>query len=399
MERKFVFESFQEFLDFAETLNESVKFSSIKELQTYLSSNGMDKEGLDALSNAEELGKKSTETFGDSDGLAYLNTTLSRLNKPDVTELYDISVDVDTVDYSNMIAGSVLTNTRLGLVKTDDNRTGLADLLTAVNARNLRSKSVAMDSDKKKFEAADKSKVIKDTGAEDNWCLVANKGSLDFVQYKENKPVNNWAAKPLDQYIKPIEGKKSDEWSGSFILYYPVKIQPNKGAPYTATDIVQIERPVANIVKTLKPIVIQNDDVLFDVDKSVLKEEGKAAILSALSNVAAAKTIKVTGGASIEGTRERNETLCKERAQAVADFLKAGAFKNAEVTVSDKADIQESGEIDPARRRVILDITGDQLVSSTETGTETVFKAKDTSGKADLVTIKQVTINMRSRFV
>lgn len=71
----------------------------------------------------------------------------------------------------------------------------------------------------------------------------------------------------------------------------------------------------------------------------------------------------------------------------------------AEITVSDKADIQESSEIDPTRRRVILDITGEQLVSTTQKGTETVFKAKDTSGKADVVTIKQVAIEIQSTFV
>jgi outer membrane protein OmpA-like peptidoglycan-associated protein len=398
---KFIFESFQEFLDYAETLNEKLNLTSIKELQTYLSSNGMNKDGQTALSSSEELSEKAgPKREFTANNIIPLNNALSKLNKANVTEILEITVDESEVNYSNMISGSVVTNTRLKLNKTAG-RVGLADLLTAVNEQNLKSKSyVIMDQDKKNFLAGDKTKHIKDTGVVDNYCLVANKGALDFVKYKAEKPINNWAAEPAAEILlEPIEGKKSDTWRGSFILYYPTDISPNTGASYTATDIVQIERPVARTSETLSPIVIENDDVLFDVDKSVLKEAGKAVILSALSNVAAAKTIKITGGASIEGTRERNETLCKERAQAVADFLKAGAFKNAEITVSDKADIQESGEIDPTRRRVILDITGEQLVSTTQKGTETVFKAKDASGKADVVTIKQVAIEIQSTFV
>lgn len=414
MNRKFVFESFQEFLNFAnsEAINEASMITSFTELQTFLSSNGMDEAGLSALSNVDELAEKTGQI---SDyNFSPINNVLEKLTKPNTTEITGITVDVKDIDYSNLIGGAALTNKS----KTGDlqdaksgERIDVSALLGYINRWSLKGKGISYDKDKKIFEPyTDKNgkfsgDSIRDTGAIDQYCLIANKGSLDFVLYKENAPVSNWAAKPENVRIDPInfkEAKKNDEagtWSGTYIFYYPTKMETGKGSPYTSTELVEIVRPVAKKVENLKPIVIQNDDVLFDVDKSVLREEGKVAILNALSNVTAAKTIEVTGGASIEGTRERNEELCKERAQAVADFLKAGAFKNAEVTINPKADIQESGEIDPTRRRVILDVVGQQLVSSTETGTETVISSQEAAKNADLLTVRQVAINIEGKFI
>lgn len=411
MNGKFVFESFQEFLDFAnsEAINESIKIEGFTELQTFLSSNGMDEAGLSAISNVEELAEKADNL--DSYRFNTISTLLGRLTKPNTTEITGIIVDVKDVDYSNLVAGTALTNNASNYLKKIGNRVDVSSLISEMNRINLNGKNINYDTEKKIFEPVQNKKgkyvtdSIKDSGVLDQYCLVATKGNLDFTKYREDKPVNNWAIKPKNVRIDPInykEAKKKDEtgtWSGTYIFYYPTKIETGKGAPYTATELVEIVRPVAKKVENLKPIVIQNDDVLFDVDKSVLKEEGKAAILNALSNVTAAKTIEVTGGASIEGTRERNEELCKERAQAVADFLKAGAFKNAEVTINPKADIQESGKIDPKRRRVILDVVGQQLVSSTETGKETVISAQEASENADKLTVRQVAINIEGKFI
>jgi outer membrane protein OmpA-like peptidoglycan-associated protein len=151
----------------------------------------------------------------------------------------------------------------------------------------------------------------------------------------------------------------------------------------------------------LEPIVIQDDNVLFDLNKSVLKEEGKAAILNALSGVATAKSIEVTGGASKEGDRARNEVLCKERAQAVADFLKSGSFKNAQVTVSDVADIQPADSKDPLEiwRKVTLNIDGESLVIKKETGQEKVLIASNLSKKMDKLTFREVRIEISGSIV
>jgi outer membrane protein OmpA-like peptidoglycan-associated protein len=416
MNKRFVFESFQEFLDFTnDNINEAkIKFGSFAEVQTYLSSNGLDEAGLSAISNAQELSSKASDKLLFDRVLSNLGSALGKLNSGDETEITSIVVDVKDVDYSNLVGGAAITDKSMpGYLDVDKvaGRVDLPNLLSLINKQNFQYKSVNWDKEDKQFTPTKDEKgritgdIIRDTGAVDQWCLVATKGALDFKKYRDDEPVNNWAAKPEGVQVEPInfreakKEKKAGEWSGTYILYYPTSIEPGKGSPYKSTELIEVVRPVARKVETLKPIIIQNDDVLFDVDKSVLKEEGKAAILNALSNVAAAKTIKVTGGASIEGTRERNEELCKERAQAVADFLKGGAFKNAEVTISDKADIQESGEIDPKRRRVILDITGERLVTSTKTETETEFSAQELTSKADKVTIRQVAINIISKFV
>ena len=418
MNKRFVFESFQEFLDFANgNINEKkIIFPNFGELQTYLGRNGLNEDGKDALSYAQELSTKTTPVLEEyyEDVLNRVGVAIGNLNSG-VTEIEKIVVDVKDIDYGNLVGGAAVTNIKLsderGGIKASS-RHPLANLLTFMNRRNIYGKTVNVDKDKKMFMPYKKDgkiagDYIKIIGLDEQWCLLGNSGSLDFDKYRDDEPVTNFAVKPEGVQIESIlytKAKKegnAGEWSGTYLIYYPIAIEIGKGEDYKSTELIEVERPVSKKAETLNPIIIQNDDVLFDQGKSVLKEEGKAAILNALSNVTAAKTIKVTGGASKEGTREINEKLCRDRAQAVADFLSKGAFKNAQITVSETADIQDANDekIDESRRRVILDIEGERLVTITKTETETEFSAQQLTNKADKATIRQVAINIISKFV
>jgi outer membrane protein OmpA-like peptidoglycan-associated protein len=395
---KFVFEKFEDFIEFLQenVLNEANKFTSLSEIQSFMGSNGMDKDGKTAFSQIEELAKKSS--FGElkSDDFNALALTLNKLSTPDVTEITDISVYVNEGINMNSIAGTVVTE--------DGSRVSIADLFTKVNSYNLStpSKVPELNKEKKKFEnSKDSDKgFFKGSGHLRQYMLLNSPGKMDFKKYTEADPVKN---EMFDSFSVPkVYNKDKDgDYYTSFFLYWPKALQVGQGEEITSTEIVATVRPVSKKSTKLSPIVIQNDDVLFELNKSVLKEEGKAAILNALSNVATAKSIVVTGGASKEGDVKRNETLCKERAQAVADFLKQGSFKNAEITVSEVADIQPQDNNDPLPnwRKVTLDVEGETLIEQKTTVTETVFNAQSVSKKMDKLTFVETRINISSQII
>lgn len=399
---KFVFEKFEDFVQFLEenVINEAQSFSSLAELQTFLGSNGMDKDGKTALSSIEELAKKSAILPGgfEKDTFKTFAKTVNALSIPDVTEIYSISVSVSNLEYRNVLGGTVVTET--------GQRVNIADIFTDVNKKNLDTtyKVPILSKDKKEFVSnkdGDK-EFVQGTGALRQFVLIGNPGKIDFKKWKGSDPVKNPATgsgAPGEPSMAPATKKsKADikrvEWV--FLLYYPTDILPGQGESFQSTELVETVRPVSTTSTKLQPIVIQDNNVLFDLNKSDLKEMGKAAILNALSGVATAKSIEVTGGASKEGDRGRNEILCKERAQAVADFLKSGAFKNAEVTVSDVADIQPADSKDPLEiwRRVTLNIDGQSLVTKKETGEEKVVMASNLSKKMDLLKFREVRIGI-----
>lgn len=397
---KFVFEKFEDFVQFLEgnIINEAQSFSSLTELQTFLGSNGMDANGKKALSAIEELAKKSAILSGGfkKEDMNALALTINRLSIPDVTEINSIDVTVDDLEYGNVLAGTVVTE--------DGKRVNIADLFTKVNKSNLDSlhKAPIVNQDKKEWgvnKDADK-EFLQGSGALRQYALIDSAGKMDFKKYTGADPVKDTSGRYA--LSSPIN-KKTDKgsYTTEFLLYYPIAILPGAGENYNSTELVETVRPVSKTSTKLAPIVIQDDNVLFDLNKSVLKEEGKAAILNALSGVATAKSIEITGGASKEGDRSRNEVLCKERAQAVADFLKAGSFKNAQVTVSNVADIQPADSKDPLEswRKVTLNIDGESLVTQKETEEQKVVKAATLTKRMDKMKFKQVSIQITSTFI
>lgn len=412
---KFVFESFQEFVNFAEKAiyeAEGSNLDNIEQLQIFLGLNGLDDTGRKSLSLVDELARKSNvEDFDVMNGfnkasLSGIISTIKKMTKKDTTEITSIAVESADVEYDNLSAGEILNE--------KGKRVLLTDFLTTVNQKNLRTllKSPNLNAEKKRFTQDPDGDVDKEfqkgSGPLRQYVCVSNKGKLDFKIYTGDNPVNKWVAEPTlpgakapTKYKEALRNEEAGKISTAFFVYYPTKIESGAGQPYSATEITQFTRPVSKKSVRLAPIILENNEVLFEVSKSVLREEGKAMILNALGNIAAAKTILITGGASKEGDRKFNEQLCKARAQSVADFLKSTSFKNADIKVADVADIQPADSKDPLEkwRRVKFEIEGETLVPQETKEEEIVYQLKDTPGNVDKVTIKQVAIVMSSKFI
>jgi len=396
MENKPVFESFSEFLKFA--INEGLKVSDFTELKTALAAEGLDAKGRKALGAIEEV---INQGKGDKQiDLARMNACLSKMTRTDVTEITGIDFDLQEMEYANLLGGSVLDGA--------GKRIGFAQYLAKLNLANLSAaKYLYYDDSKKKFTSGEKSAgdFIVGSGPANQYIIVDNQAKLDAKVWRYDNPVKNQVLKTPSGFLsapQPADRKGSDSISVQYYFYYPVKIIPQGGVEYESREVIQFVRPKTTTAETLKPIVIQDDNTLFDVNKSVLKEEGKAAILAALGNVASANSITVTGGASQEGDKARNEALCRERAQAVADYIKSTpSFKDADVKVSDKLDIQPKASTEDRKtwRRVTLNVEGEYLAPVDKTTPELVYMASEDSNKADKIVIAQAVIQLNSSVI
>jgi outer membrane protein OmpA-like peptidoglycan-associated protein len=396
MENKPVFESFSEFLKFA--INEGLKVSDFTELKTALAAEGLDSAGRKALGAIEDVinqGRGKTVI-----NLARISSCLSDMTRTDQTEITSVDFDVQTMEYKNLLGGAVLD----GLGK----RVGFAQYLAKLNLANLNAfKDPYYDSGKKKFISNEKNNgdFLQGSGPANQYIIVDNQAKLDSKVWRYDDPVKNQVLTTPTGFVDTPEAtdrKGSTSITTQYYFYYPVKIVPQGGVEYTSRDVVQFVRNKTTTAETLKPIVIQDDNTLFDVNKSILKEEGKAAILAALGNVASANSITVTGGASQEGDKARNEALCKERAKAVADYIKSTtSFSGTDVKVSDKLDIQpkESTEDRKTWRKVTLNVEGEYLAPVDKTTPELVYIASEDSNKADKIVIAQAVIQLNSSVI
>ena len=402
-----VFESFNEFVKFVYegALNEGVTVKDFAELKTALSSNGLtDKEATSALASIEEtLQKGLTKEQFNALSMPAISNTLNVFQKKDKTEINGVYMAEDMIEYDNSIGGTV--------VDASGKRVNFLNLFAEVNKKNLlaSAKAPAYDDKKKVFvRGEDSGDYLRGSGVLKQYVLVRATDRLDFKLYTAENPVKN-PVTTGDRVIgggqqvqwDPSEEKRSSVQSNTFVFYVPVDIKPQKGAPYTEKEIKIIEIPKSTTSYSLAPIVIQDDNTLFDVNKSILKESGKQAILAALGNVASANSITVTGGASQEGPQKRNEELCKERAQAVADFLKETAFKNAEVKISDKMDIQPKASTEDRKtwRRVTLSIDGEYKVPVSKQTKELVYSAEEDVKKCDKIVIAQYTLEIQGSVI
>ena len=396
MENKPVFESFSEFLKFA--INEGLKLTDFTELKTALAAQGLNKEGGKALAAIEDVinqGRGSQII-----NLSRMSSCLSDMTRKDSTEISSIEFDLQEMEYNNLLGGSV--------VNEFGKRVGFVQYLAKLNLANLNGyKDPYYDSGKKKFLSNEKNNgdVLQGSGPVNQYLIVDNKAKLDSKVWRYDSPVKNPVLKTPTGFLdepQPATRKGSDQVTVQYYFYYPVKIIPQGGVEYTSREVVQFVRNKTTTAETLKPIVIQDDNTLFDVNKSVLKEEGKAAILAALGNVASANSITVTGGASQEGDKARNEALCRERAQAVADYIKSTpSFKDANVKVSDKLDIQPKASTEDRKtwRRVTLNVEGEYLAPVDKTTPELVYMASEDSNKADKIVIAQAVIQLNSSVI
>jgi outer membrane protein OmpA-like peptidoglycan-associated protein len=396
MENKPVFESFSEFLKFA--INEGLKVSDFTELKTALAAEGLDAKGRKALGAIEEVINQGN--YSQAIPLGRISSCLSDMTRTDATEISSIDFDLQEFEYKNLLGGSVLDGS--------GKRIGFAQYLAKLNLKNIGGfKDPYDDSGKKKFTSGEKNDgdFLSGSGPVNQYLIVDNQAKLDAKVWRYDSPVKNQLLKTPSGFVsepQPADRKGSSDVSVQYYFYYPVKIVPQGGVEYESREIIQFVRQKTTTAETLKPIVIQDDNTLFDVNKSVLKEEGKAAILAALGNVASANSITVTGGASQEGDKARNEALCKERAQAVADYIKSTtSFKAADVKVSDKLDIQPKASTEDRKtwRRVTLNVEGEYLAPVDKTTPELVYMASEDSNKADKIIIAQAVIQLNSSVI
>jgi outer membrane protein OmpA-like peptidoglycan-associated protein len=400
MENKPVFESFDQFVKFVyeAALNEGLRVGNFTDLKTALAAEGLDAKGRKALGAIEEVinqGKSPKAVVS----LTRMNQFLSAVTQTDVTEISSVDFDLQEFEYKNLLGGSVVDGA--------GRRIGFAQYLAKLNIANLFAyKEPAYNAKKKKFTNGElKFDFLQGSGPVNQYIIVDNQAKLDSKLWAYDNPVKNQLLKTPTGFTDDpatVDRKGSSTITTQYYFYYPVRIVPQAGVEYQSKEVVQFVREKTTTAETLKPIVIQDDNTLFDVNKSVLKEEGKAAILAALGNVASANSITVTGGASQEGDKARNEALCKERAQAVADYIKSTtSFKAADVKVSDKLDIQpkESTEDRKTWRRVTLNVEGEYLAPVATSTPELVYMASEDSNKADKIVIAQAVFQFNSSVI
>ena len=400
-----VFESFGQFVQFVydESINESTKIESLSDLQTMLGSMGMDNAGKEALTEVESLATQAGLSFTVQD-LSSLSGILSRLNIPDVTKVDSVDVTVETFDYDNLRGGAVRTQ--------DGKKIGLAQFLSTANKKNLKpadvSKYPEVNKNKKRFDLNEEGDFVAGAGLIGNYLPVQSKGTLDLKKYTFANPVKNpIIGLPTNSTTPNKKEWKSDEKNQKslnviYALYYPISID-NNGQPYTSKEVETYVRPKAVTTEKLKPIVVQEDLPLFKVNTAELTEDGKLAIMQALSNVTTAKSISIRGGASQEGTPERNKELCKLRAEAVAEFLNP-TFPGAAITADAEGDIQPlKPEADEKTRKtfrkITMNVDGTTLVKQTGKEDETVTMINTVKKTAQKVKVGVAYININSQII
>ncbi len=405
-----VFESFGDFVKFVygDAIYEAVKLTDISDLQTTLGSNGMNDAGKKALSEIESLASQSGINFT-ADDLSQMGVILGRLSIPDVTQIDSVDVYVQEFIYDNLRGGSVKTQ------KGD--RVGLAQFLTKANKENLKPLSVGktpeVNKEKKIFELDEDKNFVKGSGLLGQYLPVTIEGTLDLKKWKFDDPVKN-SQVDTPNFSDPIS---KEEWKNKnlkgeaspqrnlhviYALYYPFKID-NGGQSYESKEVETFIRPKATVTEKLKPIVVQEDLPLFKVNTAELTEDGKNAIMQALSNVTTAKSISIRGGASQEGTPERNKELCKLRAAAVAEFLKP-TFPGTTITADEEGDIQpKSPETDEKTRKtfrkITMNVDGTSLVKEVGKEDEPVTFINTVKKKAQRVTVRVAYITINSSMV
>lgn len=405
MKSKPVFEKFEDFLDFLQnSVNEGVKVADLSNLQTLLGGYGMDATGKKAIANIESLAAQAGTSIAAAD-LAKISEAISKLAITDVTTIESVDVAVDEIEYTNLRGGAVET--------AKGQRVGLAEYLTKANKENLNGgygKVPGVDEKKGRFVYDEKGGFLRGDGLIGQYIPVESSGILDMKEYKWDDPVKNpiisWPA-GWNEAPKTKKGNSSPDQNPknvqlTYVLYY-VRTISNAGESYTSKEVETFVRPKSVETEKLAPIVIQEDLPLFKVNTAELTEDGKKAIMNALANVTTAESISVTGGASQEGSEERNKELCELRAKAVSEFLKT-YFPTADIKPSGKADIQPKSpdtdeKVRKTWRKITLDVNGTSLVKTQTAGEETVTVVNNVNKKAQKAYIKAVTIGINGKYI
>lgn len=406
MKNKAVFESFNEFVEsvYGEAINEAAKIENLSDLQTMLGSMGMDETGKTALANVESLADQSGASFTKED-LTQLSLVLGKLNIEDRTKVQSVDVTVETFDYDNLRGGAVRTQKKELI--------GIGQFLSKANKNNLIAAAVSKrpvyDKDKKRFNLNSNGDYVAGAGLIGNYLPVQAQGTLDLKKYTFDNPVKNPiialpenSTTPTKKQWKSNEDNAKTSINVIYALYYPISIDDD-GQTYTSKEVETYVRAKATITEKLTPIVVQEDLPLFKVNTAELTEDGKMAIMQALSNVTTAKSISIRGGASQEGTPERNKELCKLRSVAVAEFLKP-TFPGTIITADPEGDIQPlkpetDEETRKTFRKITMNVDGTTLIKQSGKDNETVTIINTVNNNAQKVKIGVAYININSKVI
>jgi outer membrane protein OmpA-like peptidoglycan-associated protein len=285
---------------------------------------------------------------------------------------------------------------------SEGEQANLLDVLAQLNADNLDKfnakdpGSISTDGKPKK-KKGDVGNVFEYSGAAQCNFLIRKRGGISLEKYFNGKALPNGVRTEGLEDVEQVKyDKKESKIPYSIVLYGIKNIEIGEGSPMEGTALVREEILIGG-EETVELDIKNKDKVLFEQNKSELKQSGKDAITQALGIFTKVSSIKVTGGASQEGTEERNKELCKLRAEEVSKFLKT--FVKGTVEVNPEPLIQPedgSKEDRPEWRRVILEAKGEKVSPTIEK--KIVYNSSSEELKADKYTIAQMVLTFDVEF-
>lgn len=373
----------------------------------------------DCLASDAREGVDKSINILDQAGQVFARTIAERFDGT-YTDIVEVKTEINNIEYNEVIQGSFyivkdnLKTSSLGFggknvggFKEESGRMKMEDVLNVINLKNMRKFSAQGPSSsssrkggasfdriakgekaegeglwgKLGFKKIGDGKKIEGSGSQDQFYITKADPQIQIDQW-ENKakvtpasgvsPVNmsadvgNVVRKEINpntiNYTKEVEqkSKKASMAEFTYVFYAldpkSVKSGKGKGVKKTYTDVKEVVIPVKtpDVTETL---VIQDNGIIFKVNSSTLTEEGKKNIYNAIaSNFTSVSEITIQGSASQEGDRAINEKLCKDRAAAVATYLKE--FSSATITASETASIQPATPVtDEATRKTFRNVT------------------------------------------
>lgn len=353
---------------------------------------------------------------------------VERFNVRAKAKIKSIDLALGETTFNQLIAGKApYKGSGLGggnIVSLKSGKDDIGKILLAASCANIRTKSgsggitkrddkriwvvVGVDSDDRDTDV----ESVKDLNDIDSTALIDNSGILrqlimtasDTTIVFEKSTVKTGPIKgvidiPAADYQTCLtagknaakkDAKFQPEATFDLVLYILKEINPNAGTkmPYESLKIEKI--PVTTGGDT-SPLDIQDDGVLFDVAKSILKEDGKKYISNTIANqFSSVEKIEVIGGASQEGKEDFNKKLCLDRAKAVADFLTKDlgypATSSSETQIQPKASTEDR----KSWRKVTLKVTGKTRAVVTKETKDKVYYA-ESDYKLDQAVIVQAT--------
>jgi outer membrane protein OmpA-like peptidoglycan-associated protein len=412
MERKVL--SFDQFIfESVEPINEAF---TVKSLQLKVEGGELINKGLALVGDIFSKSKNGDADFESE--LEEAKETLDLWDKSSSISNWTPSMTVNEIELPSVINGNIqLIKEELGGYSygkeypkptmdgdwSDGEQCNLLDVLAQLNADNLYKfdakdpGSILLDGKpyKKKGDAGN---VFRYSGAAQCNFLIRKRGGITLEKYHDGDATlpNGVKTEGLEDVEQVKYDKKESKIPYSIVLYGIKSIEIGEGSPMEGTALVREEILIGG-EETVELDIKNKDKVLFEQNKSELKQGGKDVISQALGIFTKISSIKVTGGASQEGSEERNKELCKLRAESVKKYL--GELTKAPIEANPEGLIQpEDGSKEERSkwRRVILEVKGEKVSPTIET--KVVYNSSSEELKADKYTIAQMVLTFDVEF-